>query len=93
MVATLAAEGRSGTAGAGAIPRRILARVSRILDRMNGGKDGFSGTATAFSALWRGKFLETPVAGSAVDAGFKLRAVPQATASLANFQVHAQIHD
>jgi hypothetical protein len=65
----------------------------RILDRMNGGEDGFSGPATAFSALWRWKFLETPVARSAINAGFKLRAVPQATASLANFQLHAQIHN
>jgi hypothetical protein len=86
MAAALAVEGRGGMMGAGSVPRCIL-------DRVNGGEGGFSWAATALSALWRGKFLETPVAGSAVNAGFKLRAVPQATASLANFQVHAQIHD
>ncbi len=85
-MAALAVEGRSRAVAGGGIPRRIL-------DRMNGRQDGFSRSATAFSALWRGKFLETPVTRNTINTGLKLRAVPQATASLANFQVHAQIHD
>jgi len=53
------------------------------------GQDGFSGPSPAFAALRCWEFLESFVTGCAIDAGLKLRPVPEAAAGFAKLQVYA----
>jgi len=56
-------------------------------------EDGLLGSSASFSAMGGGKLLETFVAWRAIDPGFNLGTIPEATATFANFQMYAQFHD
>ena len=51
------------------------------------------GSSAPFATFWSWKVLQFSFTFSAIHTSLGLGAVPKATASLANFQMHAQFHD